>query len=139
MHDPQYRMAIAWQNSAYNQPPHPGFYLGQDMDAPPVPNIYLAGEVKEPIPDKPEPLKIRLLSISPNPVFSIIRLYLTTENGHLNMTVSSLDGRTVFKAEGSLSNLNDQLNRSIGTFKRGVYYIKIIDEDKLYANLFIKL
>jgi rhamnogalacturonan endolyase len=28
MHDPQYRMAIAWQNVAYNQPPHPSFYLG---------------------------------------------------------------------------------------------------------------
>jgi rhamnogalacturonan endolyase len=43
MHDPQYRVAIAWQNSAYNQPPHPGFYLGGDMAAPPVPNIYLPG------------------------------------------------------------------------------------------------
>jgi len=43
MHDPQYRVAIAWQNSAYNQPPHPGFYLGGEMDAPPVPDIYLAG------------------------------------------------------------------------------------------------
>ncbi len=39
MHDPQYRTAIAWQNSGYNQPPHPGFYLGYDMAAPPVPNI----------------------------------------------------------------------------------------------------
>lgn len=27
MHDPQYRLAIAWQNVAYNQPPHPGFFL----------------------------------------------------------------------------------------------------------------
>jgi len=26
MHDPQYRLAIAWQNVSYNQPPHPGFY-----------------------------------------------------------------------------------------------------------------
>jgi len=43
MHDPQYRLAIAWQNAAYNQPPHPGFYLGGDMAAPPVPNIYLVG------------------------------------------------------------------------------------------------
>ncbi len=25
MHDHQYRMAVAWQNVAYNQPPHPGF------------------------------------------------------------------------------------------------------------------
>lgn len=43
MHDPQYRVAIAWQNSAYNQPPHPGFYLGGEMSAPPVPNIYFPG------------------------------------------------------------------------------------------------
>lgn len=35
MHDPQYREAIAWQNTGYNQPPHPGFFLGQDMAAPP--------------------------------------------------------------------------------------------------------
>ncbi|GAB4457126.1 MAG: rhamnogalacturonan lyase [Armatimonadaceae bacterium] len=28
MHDPQYRLAIAWQNVGYNQPPHPGFFLG---------------------------------------------------------------------------------------------------------------
>jgi rhamnogalacturonan endolyase len=31
MHDPQYRLAVAWQNVAYNQPPHPGFYLGVGM------------------------------------------------------------------------------------------------------------
>ncbi len=29
MHDAQYRVAIAWQNSGYNQPPHPSFYLGE--------------------------------------------------------------------------------------------------------------
>jgi rhamnogalacturonan endolyase len=27
MHDSQYRLAIAWQNVGYNQPPHPSFYL----------------------------------------------------------------------------------------------------------------
>ena len=27
MHDHTYRMAIAWQNSGYNQPPHLGYYL----------------------------------------------------------------------------------------------------------------
>lgn len=42
MHDPQYRLAIAWQNVAYNQPPHPGFYLGEGMKTPPRPNIRLA-------------------------------------------------------------------------------------------------
>ncbi|MFG1890831.1 cellulose binding domain-containing protein [Micromonospora sp. NPDC049051] len=41
MHDPQYRVAVAWQNTAYNQPPHPGFFLGDGMAAPPTPNIHL--------------------------------------------------------------------------------------------------
>jgi rhamnogalacturonan endolyase len=39
MHDPQYRLGIAWQNVAYNQPPHPGFYLGEGMADPPRPRI----------------------------------------------------------------------------------------------------
>lgn len=43
MHDPLYRAAIAWQNTAYNQPPHTGFYMGDDMDTPPASAVY-AGE-----------------------------------------------------------------------------------------------
>jgi autotransporter-associated beta strand protein len=39
MHDPQYRLAIAWQMNAYNQPPHPGFYLGSGMDSIPPPPL----------------------------------------------------------------------------------------------------
>ena len=39
MHDPQYRLGIAWQNVAYNQPPHPGFFLGEGMADPPRPRI----------------------------------------------------------------------------------------------------
>lgn len=34
MHDPQYRVSIAWQNTAYNQPPHTSFYLGAGMKTP---------------------------------------------------------------------------------------------------------
>jgi autotransporter-associated beta strand protein len=39
MHDRQYRLAIAWQNVAYNQPPHPSFYLGVGMTTPALPDI----------------------------------------------------------------------------------------------------
>ena len=39
MHDPVYRLGIAWQNVAYNQPPHTGFYIGPEMKDPPKPNI----------------------------------------------------------------------------------------------------
>jgi rhamnogalacturonan endolyase len=41
MHDSQYRVAIAWQNTAYNQPPHPSFFLGNGMTTPAKPSIYV--------------------------------------------------------------------------------------------------
>ena len=40
MHDPVYRLAIAWQNVAYNQPPHPSFFLGTGMTSPRAPKLY---------------------------------------------------------------------------------------------------
>ena len=39
MQDPQYRLSIAWQNVAYNQPPHTSFFIGEGMAKPPKPNI----------------------------------------------------------------------------------------------------
>lgn len=39
MHDPQYRESIAWQNVAYNQPPHTSFFIGEGMKQPPKPLI----------------------------------------------------------------------------------------------------
>ena len=39
MHNPQYRMSIAWQNVGYNQPPHTDYFFGHGMKKPPMPNI----------------------------------------------------------------------------------------------------
>ncbi|SFM46758.1 rhamnogalacturonan endolyase [Paenibacillus sp. 1_12] len=40
MHDPVYRLGIAWQNVAYNQPPHTSYFLGTGMAPITKPNIY---------------------------------------------------------------------------------------------------
>lgn len=40
MHDSVYRMGVAWQNVAYNQPPHTSFYMGYDMQQPEDPELY---------------------------------------------------------------------------------------------------
>ncbi len=51
MHDPLYRLGIAWQNTGYNQPPHTSFFLGTGMQTPERPNIYtnpLAAETEVP-------------------------------------------------------------------------------------------
>ncbi|MEY3898015.1 MAG: hypothetical protein RLZZ214_3536 [Verrucomicrobiota bacterium] len=34
MHDPQYRLSIAWQNVVYNKPPHTSYFLGEGMKPP---------------------------------------------------------------------------------------------------------
>lgn len=44
MHDPQYRAAIGWQPNSYNQPPHPGFFIGHDMDSVPPSPMMLEGQ-----------------------------------------------------------------------------------------------
>ena len=43
MHDPQYRLSIAWQNVAYNPPPHTSFYMDPSVKAFPKPDITLVG------------------------------------------------------------------------------------------------
>ncbi|KAA9085220.1 rhamnogalacturonan lyase family protein [Microbacterium radiodurans] len=43
MHDSQYRLAVANQNSAYNQPPNPSFFLGAGMAEPPMASISYVG------------------------------------------------------------------------------------------------
>lgn len=39
MHNPQYRLSVAWQNVGYNQPPYVDYYLGDGMQKPQKPNI----------------------------------------------------------------------------------------------------
>lgn len=39
MSDPVYRLGVAWQNVAYNQPPHTSYFLGEGMEQPPAPSI----------------------------------------------------------------------------------------------------
>ena len=37
--DPVYRLGVSWQNTAYNQPPHTSYYVGEGMTTPPAPSI----------------------------------------------------------------------------------------------------
>ncbi|MBC7889774.1 MAG: rhamnogalacturonan lyase [Ferruginibacter sp.] len=41
MHNPQYRLSIAWQNVGYNQPPYTDYFLGEGMQKPPKQNIVI--------------------------------------------------------------------------------------------------
>jgi len=41
MHDPQYRMQVSAEQTGFNQPPHPGFHIGNGMKMPPKPDIFV--------------------------------------------------------------------------------------------------
>jgi len=41
MHDPTYRAQVAFEQSGYNQPPHPGFRISPSMADPPKPDIHV--------------------------------------------------------------------------------------------------
>jgi rhamnogalacturonan endolyase len=43
MHDPAYRAQVSSEQSAYNQPPHLSFYLGNGTDKAPKPDMYVIG------------------------------------------------------------------------------------------------
>ncbi|HYO09270.1 MAG TPA: SdrD B-like domain-containing protein [Tepidisphaeraceae bacterium] len=48
MHDTQYRVEVAHENIAYNQPPHTSFFLGDGMNVPPQPKVYVPGSQPPP-------------------------------------------------------------------------------------------
>jgi len=54
MHDATYRVSIAWQNTAYNQPPHVGYYLPDMVKSLKQPSVFLAGD--EPAPADTTPV-----------------------------------------------------------------------------------
>jgi rhamnogalacturonan endolyase len=43
MHDPMYRTGVARESVAYNQPPHPSFFIGEGMETPAMPSVKYAG------------------------------------------------------------------------------------------------
>lgn len=73
MHDCQYRLAIAWQNIAYNQPPHTSYYVGSialASDAAGNTKNYLAPAVPytKVTYDAPEPIAVTGISLNQDSV-----------------------------------------------------------------------
>lgn len=54
MHDATYRTAVASENTAYNQPPHLGYYLPDMVKSLKQPNVFMAGD--EPAPTDTTPV-----------------------------------------------------------------------------------
>jgi hypothetical protein len=114
MHDPVYRLGVAWQNVAYNQPPHTSFYLGTDMEQPKAPNIRYVGGSQEPEDTTPPVITgmpaeqlseddvLQVKVKAEDPESGITRLELTWDGGIVQsgdeIALTGLVGKHIFTA-----------------------------------------
>jgi rhamnogalacturonan endolyase len=128
MHNPQYRVAVAWQNTAYNQPPWPDYYLGEGMTPPPMPNIYTAGTV----------LPVKWIFFTAREVNGKVLLEWNTasETNNLAFTIQRSQDGVSFSTIGSLSGKENSTTISRYTSwdhkpvnGNNYYRIKQVDKD----------
>jgi len=119
-HDPQYRMGLAWQNCAYNQPPHTSFFLGDGMEMPAKPNIVVnhRGVVTDLGDENPlfSSMDQSGLQFSPNPFTD--ELYLRA-NEQFDYVLHDLQGVELEKGEGR------DVYYAGGTLPPGLYIVKV--------------
>jgi len=123
-HDPQYRMALAWQNGCYNQPPHVSYYLGDGMEDPVKPNIVTIknGKVITSLEDE-RPLFSSMdqsgLQFSPNPFSE--DLYLRA-NEQFDYAIYDLQGVKVEDGSGQ------NVYYAGSALSAGLYIVKVKSE-----------
>ncbi|WP_346240938.1 rhamnogalacturonan lyase family protein [Mariniflexile soesokkakense] len=122
MHDPVYRTSIAWQNVAYNQPAHTGFYLGVGMQTPASPNIYLANGGTLSVKDSGIK-NSSSIKIYPNPTTD--ELYIS---GVHSGTIEVYDTMGKFLVK---KNANATKRLDLSNYPKGLYLIKITQETEV--------
>ncbi|MVN78672.1 T9SS type A sorting domain-containing protein [Hymenobacter sp. HMF4947] len=116
MHDAQYRLAVAQQNSAYNQPPHPSFFLGNDMAPAPTPRIVLADSTNNVLGVQAARPEAGGIAVYPNPTTSTIHIRVA---GAFSYQAFGPTGQLVEQGEGQ----ND-CNAGHG-LKPGLYLLRV--------------
>jgi hypothetical protein len=136
MHDPQYRVAVAWQNSAYNQPPYPSFYIGYDMAinpatgnvVTPTPNIYV--ETGSLGLSSNGQLSSSALKVYPNPTSGLFSLQMDSlESGKATVKIVALNGQIVKQREVLLTGGSQTVLFDISAEAAGVYMIKVTTKE----------
>jgi len=130
MHDTQYRVAIAWQNSGYNQPPHPSFYLGTDMAAQTQPNI-VTTNINLATKDFSNSASSAKALVYPNPAS---QSFTIMAEGKFTYTIHNIAGLAIASGKGENQTEIGQISAASGVFiitvksEKGTSSIKLIKE-----------
>lgn len=99
MHDPVYRLGIAWQNSAYNQPPHLGFYIGDGLANLKMPDINL--------------VKFNDGSTGNATIYENNNAQVFTHNGNIHIiSEEEIQSVTVYSVIGKLLHSDNQIKKN---------------------------
>ncbi|MBC8081870.1 MAG: T9SS type A sorting domain-containing protein [Hymenobacter sp.] len=121
MHDAQYRVAVAHENSAYNQPPHPSYYLGTGMGPLTKPNIVLAGGSTARTSNEAASAS-GLVAVYPNPAAGAFRIQAA---GQFSYSVRDQYGKEVEQGKG-------EGEKAAGIqLKAGIYLVRIQTADNV--------
>lgn len=130
MHDHTYRMGVAWQNCAYNQPPHLGYYL---PDAFKTSYEYLEGSMEQRVSLGDSIAPVRLIwknCATPSIVKSIAPDGTVTSGGAMNGFTWKID--KYVKKEITLSGKPEMLGEYQFIFKSGANVAdKSVKEDTI--------
>ncbi len=129
MHDPQYRTAIAWQNSSYNQPPHPGFFLGYDMAPAPVPNIVIKDISNLGVKKTAGSVTTEVL-VYPNPSSGQFNVRFNGfKSSKATVVISNITGQIVVQKDVELTGNDQTITLSFPNHNHGVYILKVTSEE----------
>ena len=129
MHDPQYRTAIAWQNSSYNQPPHPGFFLGYDMAPAPVPNIVIKDISNLGVKKTAGSVTTEVL-VYPNPSSGQLNVRFNGfKSSKATVVISNITGQIIVQKDVELTGNDQTITLSIPNHNHGVYILKVTSEE----------
>lgn len=135
MHDPDYRLGVAWQNVSYNQPPHPGFFLGEGMAVPPAPSIVYTVEppAGELVP-QPDETRAQVSLVSPTTAGPFRQLHVrvdATDNAGLRRIVANIyqNGRLVRSTQSAMNGAANGTHDATVTLPSGSYTLRYNAED----------
>lgn len=92
MHDPVYRLGVAWQNVAYNQPPHLGFYIGDGLAAVQQPAITTVKYDPATHLNQPVAERTRVYTASG-------QLFIEADDPLIAVTLYSMAGHQLYRAD----------------------------------------
>lgn len=148
MHDPHYRVSIAWQNVAYNQPPHLGYYLPDAVKNLKQPSIYLAGSGATPVVpdtagsgetptviDTNDVVKDSVETADPeNPMKLIAGPVSVHKAGFAEVDIYNMGGRMVGSIAKSVLEGETIVDLSNEPISRGTYIVRVKVDGKFVSK-----